>query len=664
MKRLSFLALAAVGLLLGACTSDKLDDEKSTGKILEEKGVAYFKVNVNLPTVANGTTRAWEEGGTNSKLDDGMDAEYAVDNVLLILFGTDGDTGTGTVVQWNKLEDYNMASVTEDNPNQVTKNLSQVVTLTAASQAYAHLYALAVVNYTGVIEPGNSQTTLNILKTDGSGGKEENVSNVTLERLQSAIALSTATAPDNIFVKEVTVGSNKEKHIFMTNAVLSKVRGGTKNPNLYPGATSGAGSYILPEVNPLYIFETKAEAQDSPTPAVDIYVERAVAKVTIDGVGTGGALTIAATGPKLKGSGTLSAVLSGWTLGNTNAKSYVVRQVPAYASGVFAWNYINSQASGDVYRFVGNYPVDAEYGTETAGYRTYWALDPNYNEYKSAEMLNPTWTDDNSWAKEFGDTKPLYCYENTFDVANQSYKNTTTAVLKVTFNTTEDFYTVGADRKSLYSADDVETLIANALMGLSDFVDEVKTKNGGTELTITKDHITPDWGTAAGAVTISDITVKIGSTDYTMKTGTNTFTKGTSYLTSVQSQVSNINRYDDGVSYYAIRIQHFGKELTPWNSESGAAEYGTDDAPAESSIATIYPGTGDDQNNRYLGRYGMVRNNWYLLTIGDILKIGAATPGQLELDGDHPDDKLEDSYIKARINILSWAKRPQSWQLK
>jgi hypothetical protein len=33
-------------------------------------------------------------------------------------------------------------------------------------------------------------------------------------------------------------------------------------------------------------------------------------------------------------------------------------------------------------------------------------------------------------------------------------------------------------------------------------------------------------------------------------------------------------------------------------------------------------------------------------------------------DPDHPDDSLDDTYLNARINILSWALRPQNWNLK
>jgi len=70
----------------------------------------------------------------------------------------------------------------------------------------------------------------------------------------------------------------------------------------------------------------------------------------------------------------------------------------------------------------------------------------------------------------------------------------------------------------------------------------------------------------------------------------------------------------------------------------------------------------------------MVRNNWYDLQLGKILKIGYSTIPNLNGGGtgvippdpddpDHPDDELG-LYIMAKIHILSWAKRVQSWELK
>ena len=76
------------------------------------------------------------------------------------------------------------------------------------------------------------------------------------------------------------------------------------------------------------------------------------------------------------------------------------------------------------------------------------------------------------------------------------------------------------------------------------------------------------------------------------------------------------------------------------------------------SAGNIYPdgtATDDTKESRFLGRYGVVRNNWYALSVGDIKGVG--TPVIPSTDNT-PDDELY-NYISVRINILSWAKRTQ-----
>ena len=66
-----------------------------------------------------------------------------------------------------------------------------------------------------------------------------------------------------------------------------------------------------------------------------------------------------------------------------------------------------------------------------------------------------------------------------------------------------------------------------------------------------------------------------------------------------------------------------------------------------------YPSTKDQY---LLGRYGMVRNNWYDIAINKIS--GPGSPDVPE-PGDDPDDDPDPYKIDVTINILSWAKRSQ-----
>lgn len=649
MKKLSFLALAAVGLLFGACASDN-DVAEKTGEIAEH-GQGYFKVGINLPSIPS--TRAdWNEEGTGTKLHDGKESEWTVENTVLLIFSGSSEA-TATLAQVNTIAgDYTKDDT--DDPNQVTSRKEYVIELTASRTS--NLYALAVVNGAGVIEQGAG----NSVKINGGS----DVSGITLGDLQSALATAAPTGMSDLAGKFV----NSSKHIFMTNAVLSDVQGGKVIP-------TGAKPFTLAPIDKTKVYVDHAGALAG-TAAADIYVERAVAKVTIDGTTSLTVNGIATAGT----TGTPTATFAGWCLDNTNKSSYVVRNVPAAQDWTLVNAAIAASTSTDKYRFVGQSSVD---GAGAVGFRTYWAQDPNYDiAYAAANFYSPT---TKSFVAAVGNDNPLYCFENTFTVANQSVKNTTRAIVKVTLNGGADFFTLDGDRKTIYPVSELKKLAVSNLFTDGDFVtwygtngkpeaDANNLKKVYGDIVVTFDYGTKASG-SAGRITVKQITIPgkalTSGSDVTISDGTPAAL--TDIITRINSKLKTIRYYKDGETYYTIRIQHFGNDLTPWNT----TEYsGT--APAENTIASIYPGTAAVQDKNYLGRYGMVRNNWYELTLGEVLKIGSAVVPGIDAKGDpdepsdpdnpddpdHPDDSIDELYIKARINVLSWAKRPQSWDLK
>ena len=103
--------------------------------------------------------------------------------------------------------------------------------------------------------------------------------------------------------------------------------------------------------------------------------------------------------------------------------------------------------------------------------------------------------------------------------------------------------------------------------------------------------------------------------------------------------IVGITTYVNGESYYIARIKHFGDDLTPWNA--GEDTYGTD-------------------NEKYLGRYGVLRNNWYDLTVNSIS--GPGYPDVPEVKPNTPDDE-DTKFISVSVKILDWAKRSQDVNL-
>ena len=622
MKKFSFLAMAAFGLLFAACSSDKdVAAGESGSDVLKGKTEGYFKINLNLPTAPVVSTRAW--GETNDNLQDGLLKEYGVNTLILLLFDGASES-TATLKQVVNLTSPTMSAVTPNNPNQVTTKTEYVAKLNAAPTA--NLYALAVVNGQGNIEVGTDDTKIKLRGTEKSGIK--------LADLQAALAES-ATVKANDFIYDAG-GVN---YYFMTNAVLSNEKGGTVAP------TTAAGNFhILAPVDKNFIYETEDKA-NAGNAATDIYVERGMAKVTIKSA------SLTTTG-LTDNTSKLSASLDGWCLDITNKSSYVVRQVP---TGSF-WNLCSYStiAGTDKYRFVGGNPVDVEYGTATAGYRTYWALDPNYAgdltfdaNNQNAAFSYATYATDKSAA--IGDENPQYCFENTFDVAHQDARYTTRALVGVKLTSDgSDFYVLGNDRKTLYAEADVMNQVLTSLKTISVFSDWYATAGGGATLAASDITVTWDKPTAAGKLTVESVKItgtKIASgemagTDFTIGASTATVDGKdfSSVIATLNTQLVNVERFKGGVAYYAIRIKHFGDDLTPWNVEGAASEYTT--APKESGINDIYPNDARRDAN-YLGRYGMVRNNWYELVLGDIVKVGFSEPP-----------------------TIPWAKRVQNWNLK
>ena len=151
----------------------------------------------------------------------------------------------------------------------------------------------------------------------------------------------------------------------------------------------------------------------------------------------------------------------------------------------------------------------------------------------------------------------------------------------------------------------------------------------------------------AGATAIKEATFKgktaAGATEETLKSFT---------TEQLNKALPNIVRYKGGVAYYAVRIKHFGDSDTPWNKD------GQDVKPGGNSLIYPNPSAGAS-DGWFLGRYGVVRNNWYDISVNKIQTLGDATIPAFTND---PDDVLE-NYISVSINVLSWSKHTQGADL-
>lgn len=593
-KQFGLPLMLASALAFSACSSDDVA-ENGNGSLTDFTNGGYVKMAINMPTVKS------SEGafkGVNDDYQDGTPDEYAVNNTTVIMFQGNNENDAIFHSAYNITDTWNP----ELAPNGQISSILQLTKKVNEPAIGSNLYALVVVNHNGLLEVGTDHTLK--VNTVGFTGNFTDFKN----------KLATA---ENVSGTKIS-GTG----LFMANAPLSKGTGGTAK-------SDGPVTTLVNLSSDVYPTETAAEA----APAAHIYIERGVAKVTFINPKTDANFTTAAFSNG-KGVANVTYTMDGWSLDITNKESFLVRHVNpnwnAYKTDIPAVSPIPVTVANP-FRFVGHTEV------HDGLYRTYWAEDPNYSPTPSATFNKVT--DVAKINKDFGTDKPQYCLENTFNVDNQNQDATTRAIVrvKVKINGAEgDFYTVNGGKTTLYSQENLDNLVKNAIITNADVV----TANGGTAPNAAA--ITLRYSAAPDA----NGEVKVEGIDLT-GVDLSANVKYTDILRDVNKTVKNITKYVGGYVYYPVRIKHFGDELTPW-----AQAY-------DNSITTgkIYPATNKEE--RYLGRYGVVRNNWYELEVSKIKGIGyAVIPPSKGI----PDDVL-DQYISVKINILSWARRSQSEEL-
>lgn len=608
MKKIYLPLALATTLALGACSSDNVVDNGGSIPIDLSKG-GFVKMSLNLPTDNN--------RGSRATLDDGLDNEYGIKNAYLVLFEGGDDENAATIKGAYALSNSDFEAVGDD-PNHVTLTKRIAFANDTKPQPGNKLYALVVLNNNGLftVDATSHELTFASNVTPGDYATTKNFVN-----FSKAIA-STSANGETPFAADVT-----NNGIFMTNAPLCTKPGGATDPG-----TDAEVKTLADVTNNIYTTEAEAKSK----PAAEIYVERAVAKVTVQ-QGTEGKLEA----NKGNTASEISYTLNSWAIDNTNKKSYIVRQYDK------AWNTINSDKAtatgGSQYRFVWSSPVNPNATETNKLYRTAFAQDPEYaTTAASAANYNQMASNTSMTLKAaFGNEHPQYCNENTFQVTAQNQDQTTRVVLGVkmsapgTTTYDADLYTVNDNKEVVYT----EATLAERLKNI--LLNEPTVKTWADAHTTYSFDITFN-NTTAGVTTIDKAT---------FKDNTAPDEKLESFTTNLNNALPNIVRYKGGVAYYAVRIKHFGDTDTPWNKEGQGVTAGGN--------SNIYNTSSTDSENWFLGRYGVVRNNWYDISVNKIQTLGDATIPAFTND---PDDVLE-NYISVSINVLSWSKHTQGADL-
>ena len=371
------------------------------------------------------------------------------------------------------------------------------------------------------------------------------------------------------------------------------------------------------------IYASKQQAENST--ATTVYVERGLAKVSLASGSADKHVDIADgnyAGDKVD--------IEGWTLDVTNTKTYPVHVTEGLWADTWKTTVTPAATNGAT--------MDRFHDTKLTEFpRVYWGLDPNYStDFASVADCEGEFTMATKGNFKTGEDakKAQYCLENTFDIDHMVQGQTTRVLFSAKYTPAnfadgETFYKFGNSPKLWHAADVVAQIKAKAqeVLGEAD-ADKVTVTLAATDNDMTKSGVrlveaaNITYGTTAlKPEQVDKINAKLG------------FKKATSTDAAV-----GLSTYESGVSYYVARVKHFNG-LTPWT-------------PGDKTY--------DGNNANWLGRYGVLRNNWYELSVSSVS--GPGYPDVPKVNPTVPDDE-NDQYINVEVKILSWAMRHQSIDL-
>ena len=610
MNYFKTLILALLSLLLVACQDSEDSSVYGQGEDILSRFNAEGKAWVSLEIPLGGQTMT-----RSTTFDDGETAEYAVNNAYLLLFaGNDEQTATFASA-------YNVTPTFSISANEQITYQALVCINDENIHTGDNLYAFVLLN--------NNTSAITSFSSSG----------VTFANNGSAVTIQSLSTLDDLM--SVTIGRcyDATNGYLMTNATVTDKPGGSNNPD-------GATLIRLVEIPATSFFPSQEEAKASP--AAHINVERLSAKLTVvNGL----------SDYTVKGNANID--FSGndinFAIDNYNTASYALKHVNSN------WLTYNAQTTG--YRMVEQRAVETY---NPLVYRTYWAEDANYSGKSGLSYVtHSTYMADNStitWSS-IGDTHPQYCAENTFDVNHMQDDCTTSVLVRLQLNGGTDFYSTSvtgldviyqkpsntlsedgtgagntfAPRRSTYvlTAKTIDEYLREWLMQTnSSLRNWVKTYAAG-DISHIIISVTGDAMTGNATATVKQTARDASSTGGTAFTAL--------ALDTYMANNIQIRYYKNGYCYYRVPIQHFGDGLTPWTSAATMT--------ASTALAAY-----SSNSNDYLGRYGMVRNNWYNISLHSVTHVGSPIIPALTQNADDTVEQL----LNATLEINSWTSHNQN----
>jgi hypothetical protein len=609
MKKINLftIALSAFMISLTSCSSDDVIDSETPVENNEVIGQdAYLAMNLKMATSA--ATRAGEDQPSYA---DGKAEEYEIKTATLYLFEGDADADANYSVFKKKYEiatgDLNTINASLTN---ITNGGGVVVELkNLAYNSAKKYYALVLVNKSSATftEPTAGQT----------------------------FAAWNKTAVDVSSSKMYNVASGAYSNFYMANSLLCTTLGSSTTVENVTTTTPGEIESLVDVTACLQDTREKAYTQLAKTdntmanPAT-IYVERGVAKISFTEAtgktfwGENGQAFSSDEGSTYSG----SIKFLGWFVDNTDTQSYMVHTLGYKLNGeTAAWGIDALGEASDEYNQIWN--AKGGHFIGTADKRVYWAFTPrygggttdesgNYNnrtEYDATtDAFNEAVYKSSSSDEVYNSGNPyVYVPENCQDYSKMTKGTNTRVIFKAQYTPAgatagDDVYMVGttAYTKTTLDAAIKDTGSDEAYLTIDDFDIDKLNKDG-------------QFSTDALIESKKDL-----YTDADMTAVNNTLGVNKSY--------KPFTYFKGGICYYTTYVRHISDDCVDWSSGAYTLAH--------------------------LGRYGVVRNNWYDFQITQVLKPGKPNvPDLPDKPGtDDPQTDDEEYFIKVNVRILSWVK--------
>lgn len=592
-----------LALLLAACYDYEQDVTTAEQPVdilsrFNAEGKAYL--TIQIPIGSGTTSRA-------TTFDDGNADEYKVKDIYILMFAGN-DEGSAKFASAYKVE----------SPTINGSPFTQITTTATITLDNANLNS------------GDKLFPFVVVNNNVSAISAFSMNSVTFVNNGADVTLSAGTSIFSALANvKIANYVDSDGYFLMTNTTLAD-----------DNDASQAQVFRLPELDPTYFFPTEDLAKEHP--AGQIHVERLASKATVEN-------GLSALKYKILGNeyATFESTDLCFALDNYNTNSYAYRHLSSVS-------YARMVESSAVTPF------------SPLAYRTYWGEDLNYSGNDGLQFKTHANRNSINWLT-LGSTTPMYCAENTFDVERMQDNCSTSVLVRLQLNNGGDFYTTSVTGSDVIFQPPVNDLTEEGTSASSSFVRRRSNQvtYDGTDIATIDDYLRQwlmeqsadlrawvrDYAgneskhlkiTVSGDAETGLATATLSQTAQSSGTGYTDFEMMKPTLQGLLNGLT-IKFYDDGYCYYRVLIRHFDDTQTPWSSTASMND---------NTTGEVY----NDDAEKYLGRYGVVRNNWYNISINSVTHVGSPIIPPLTTNAD---DKIE-QLLNATLRISGWEKHDQN----